>query len=444
MVDRSFGHDEKVIRPLPLKSEERRAAPTSIAKLPGGETVVLAGNTLLAYKRDGKPARSFGGGAVQVSAPISGSLQLVDIAGDERGRVVVGGTASFPLDRSQWGVGEDRSIFLARYTRDGSLDPTFGEGGVLLTDPGAVSPPVDNYPGQPTDSPPLSQLSGLAIDSTGRIVLSGLRVSRVSACRGTPFVWHWDAFAARLREDGGLDSSFGQGGTVALSEDLGAAPPALTRSGGVYLWASDDNGCFTLYSHLARFGSNGQPVSSFGEGGTLHLESGTRENALAVDPRGRIVVLNSFGELLVKPEPGAPGGDFASVLRLLPNGKPDRSFGKGGEATLAAPFPDSVVAAPALAVDRLSRIVLVGSSQSVKGEAGGPRSFFVERLTARGAADRNFGTRGHMQIRFGQHSEAQASSVALVPRGRILVTGTFTRPSPSDGEGRALVRLTAH
>lgn len=436
-LDRSFGHGGKVIRPLHLEGEGRRTTPTAIAKLEDGETVVVAGDTLFAFKRDGRPLRSFGGGAVQVTAPSPNSLTLDDVAVDGKGRILVGGTASSALDPSQWGVGSDGSTFLARYNPDGSLDPTFGEGGVVLSDFGASPPHIETYPprppGLPTQSPPQSRLVGLAVDSAGQIVLSGLRLDHVSSCRGSVNIWYWDAFAARLREDGEVDPSFGGDGVVAFSGGSGVTPPLLTRSGGVYLWApaEEGGGCLSGFG-LTRFGSNGQRVNTFGEGGSLALGSG-RAGELTVDRKGRIVVLDSWGARQL----GAP---FATVYRVLPSGRLDAGFGEGGEIMLTAPFPSSVVSS--IVVDHLGRMVLAGTSRAGLGESG-PGSIFVERLTPGGSVDPQFGRNGYTKVRFGRHSESQAGSLALVSAGGILVGGTFTRPATPDGEGLALARLTS-
>ncbi len=102
------------------------------------------------------------------------------------GRILLGGTSH--------GNGGARSMAVARYNSDGTLDPTFSEDGKVLVDFG--------HP---------SECEALAVQSDGKIVVAG------NADRGN----EKKAFAvARLNPDGTLDTTLSSDGkvTVALSE----------------------------------------------------------------------------------------------------------------------------------------------------------------------------------------------------------------------------------
>ena len=79
---------------------------------------------------------------------------------------------------------------VARYLQDGSLDPSFGKEGIVITSFG-----VDVWP------------HSAAIDRNGRIVIGGVRWPGSDV--GT--------YLARYNKDGSLDSSFGTEGKVVTS-----------------------------------------------------------------------------------------------------------------------------------------------------------------------------------------------------------------------------------
>src|SRR5262245_10470089 len=85
----------------------------------------------LAVARPGDPDPSFGDGG-QIVTPFEG---LPDLAADALNRIVVVGSTfeSNPQDPSDV---RSRS-FVARYDADGTLDPTFGDGGITQVVPDA-------------------------------------------------------------------------------------------------------------------------------------------------------------------------------------------------------------------------------------------------------------------------------------------------------------------
>jgi uncharacterized delta-60 repeat protein len=330
----------------------------------------------------------------------------------------------------------NEDIFLARYTSSGSLDPSFGEGGILRTDLGATPPPPwDPIPGvtHVESWPPLSQLGGLAVDPAGQIVLSASRATEmVRGCK-TWFYMRRDAYVSRLLDDGSLDPSFGEGGVVVASPSYEEQAPAISGTGAVYLFDWLDEGCYSFSSRLTGFSADGQRDEGFGEGGILTLPSrGYSIRAIAVDRRGRILLL----------DPGydeAHERSQARVRRLLSDGQFDPSFGRGGQA--GVPAPAGFIFTPrALAAERSGGVVVVGTASSISAEVDS-RRFMIGRLTPDGHLDRGFGRRGAALTRFGEQSKATATSLALV-RGGILAAGTLSRPSLPGSEGLALARYT--
>ena len=118
------------------------------------------------------------------------------VAIDSHGRIVVAGTVA--------GLGGGGGFALARYRRSGSLDPSFGSGGKVVTDFGRYD-----------------AADAVAIDSQGRIVVAG------SVRLPDPPRDNFAFALARYTPDGSLDPSFSGDGK--LTTDFGGLPTTPTR-----------------------------------------------------------------------------------------------------------------------------------------------------------------------------------------------------------------------
>src|SRR5439155_996244 len=193
------------------------------------------------------------------------------------GRIVVAGSSSAGAFGSDFA--------LARYNSNGSLDPSFGTGGRVLTDFGGDD-----------------EARALALQDDGKIVVAG-------GFGGPCFA------LARYNPGGTLDTSFGTGGRVLtdFGGDDEAAALALQADGKIVVAGFSDAGGFALAA-LARYNPNGTLDASFGSGGQVLTNFGGAQ-ALALQADGRIVVA---------------GGIF--LARYNQNGNLDPSFGSGGRA----------------------------------------------------------------------------------------------------------------
>jgi uncharacterized delta-60 repeat protein len=176
---------------------------------------------------------------------------------------------------------------------------------------------------------------------------------------------------------------------------------------------------------LRRLDQSGQIDQSFGAEGVVTFPSPLAGKfafgAATVDPEGRIVVVGistptQSEDRSVPLGPGAivplkaPPRTLVRVLRYLPNGALDSSFGKGGvvETDLGLPTPEvegtKLASGPVLAVDGVvvdpgGRIVITGSAASGVAtecyrydmEAHVTTTAFVARLTGSGDLDVGFG-----------------------------------------------------
>ncbi|QDV38114.1 hypothetical protein [Tautonia plasticadhaerens] len=239
---------------------------------------------------------------------------------------------------------------------------------------------------------------------------------------------------ARLPLDGSLDPGFGRvdlpgratvevaglaevAGVAALGDD------GLVVAGTVGRLGNDDFA-------VVRLDADGRPDPSFGSGGvaTIGFDLGGGDD---VDDRARAVLVRPDGQILVVGQVERPGGqlDFA-VVRLDADGRPDPSFGPGGDGRVVVGFDLGPVlaerddVATALAVDADGSIVVVGQVDDV----GDENDFGILRLDADGRPDPGFGDDGRAVVGFDLGPGAptrddNASAVAIRADGSVLVAG---------------------
>lgn len=253
---------------------------------------------------------------------------------------------------------------------------------------------------------------------------------------------------------GQRDRSFGRDGIA-----LAASPPP--QSNGIdtgFKAAVGPRGkLFVLIDNrVLAFTPDGRPDKPFGKHGRIAIAAPPgREvltNSVAIDSRGRVVVagLSRATPYAPMPGPGLPSVPVAStaiVLRYLPDGSPDPSFGSGGvvETTLGLPKPIAhavdgstfeyeapAVSAEGLSIDADDRPVIAGSAVKSVSFCMGTmqaRLAFVARLTTAGVQDAGFGADG---IALPQGAE---SVRLLTPPLSGRVAGLTTAFHPCVGHG---------
>lgn len=290
-----------------------------------------------------------------------GGLAIVDLGASDD---AIHGLVAAP-DGTAYLVGEARkddqslrTFAIARLTSEGRLDPSWGTDGRVHTGFG-------------------DHLSGGAhagtIDADGNLVVAGFSANPEA---------HHETFAvARLLPDGRLDPAFGRKGRVltAVWPETGAGPADIART-------------------------------------------------VAIDTDGRIVVAGETGSFF---------HDLA-VVRYLPDGSLDRGFGRKGIVTLDLGGDDR---ANALAIAADGSILVVGS-----GWTDGPdEDMIAVRLTADGTLDASFGEGGIAQVEFRGGAD-RAFGVTIRDDGTIVMGGTGQLSggcvNPCERYGLALARLT--
>lgn len=219
--------------------------------------IVVAGSTddigqpkdfaLARYTASGALDSTFGNGG-KVRTPIGTDQDVIhSLVLDASDRIVVGGYSGVATD-ADYG-----DFAVARYTSTGTLDSTFGIGGITVT----------------KFTLGMDQINSLAIDSLGRIVAAG------------SFGFSAGSALARYNSNGFLDASFGSAGKVMTVIGPGSA------FGGV---AIDSAGRIISGGPLARYNPDGSLDTSFGQAG-VDPGSGTM-NGLALDEFGRVVAVS--------------------------------------------------------------------------------------------------------------------------------------------------------
>jgi uncharacterized delta-60 repeat protein len=342
-------------------------------------------------------------------------------------------------------INGNQDFALWRFSSDGSVDTTFGNGGLVTTDFG---------PGTGSD---MAQALAIAIDpTTGDIVLAG---SAFNSAAG-----NLDFAVAVYKPDGTPDSNFGsKGGSVGpagtITTDFGSGGDAQINALAFdpsadqivvagYAW----NGMtYNIDFALARYNLDGSLDGNFGSGGsfgpagtiTTDFGSGAQANALVVDAAGNYVVGGSAYN-------SATGTNDFAMARFNSAGNLDPSFGASGGSfgpagTVTTDFGASDSQISALAVTSSGQYVVAGSAYNATTQYN---DFALARYNADGSLDTSFGASpgsfgpaGTVTTDFGS-GYAQVNALAVDTAGRYVAGGNAFN-STTGSNDFALARYNA-
>jgi uncharacterized delta-60 repeat protein len=314
----------------------------------------------LAAAQAGQLDSSFGNNGIFASNFGSSSLVFgTSIALQSDGKIVVGGEAGNP------GI-------VVRLNGNGTVDTGFGTSGVVSI----RFRDVQNI------------TVGVAIQASQRIVVVGT---------GLP----GGGQLIRLNTDGSVDTSFGNGGSVAL----GVTPQTLALQPDDKVVVAGRGGG-SLIATMTRYTADGQVDSTFGSGGTAPLVAGAA--AIAFQADGKILAASGSS--------GFSAATSGSIVRYNTDGSLDTIFGINGQVSdLAGPA--------AVALQSNGQIVTAGSVTSSVSLSASVTGFGLTEFFPTGFPTFLFGTHGGAITPFPNFGSAAASSMVIQSNGFIVAAG---------------------
>lgn len=334
---------------------------------------------------DGSYDPAFGTGGWVITDFAGDNAQANAVAIQPDGKIVAAG-----FTRS----GTDADFALARYLPDGSLDPTFGTSGRVVTKFDVLADIIRD----------------IAIQSNGKIVVCGS--SAASLVFNTPSYFA----VARYLPDGSLDQTFngtGQAITdIGTDEESDIARAVTFLSTGQIVVAGYSSVALASRITVVRYRPNGLLDATFGDLGVAQTEVFTNSGNFCTD----ITALPDNALLL---SGMAENVDFKDIflVKMLPTGALDPAFGQNGKVVRSLSPKDDNAYGMALRPD--GRILLAGDTRK-------DGDFYTDatllQFKADGSKDPAFGNDGARVEDVGT-SEDVGSALLVLPDGKVLVGG---------------------
>lgn len=315
------------------------------------------------------------------------------------GKMIVAGSAKNPTTLLN-------DAYLIRYNANGSLDSSFGTGGIVITLGNQVA--EGNVWLYPYD---------IVLQPNGKIVVAGL-ADYISV--------YGDGYVARYNANGSLDATFltnvpnhTVNGSVVVNfannyNVLNAV--ALQSDGKIVVagWTNEASPDLTV----ARLNTNGALDTSFDGDGKLTTDFGNNTGDFAYD-----VDIQPDGKIVAVGRTNINQTDMAAA-RYNPNGSLDTTFG-GGDGKINIDFGTFGDTCTAVAFQPDGKIILGGVSEPERFLNG----YTVVKLTPSGAFDTSFGGGTGRAITtlgegVGTGLGMVVNDMVLQPNGRVLLAGT--------------------
>ena len=407
--------------------------------------LALMATFVFAQAQPGVLDASFGTGGIVTTSVLTGYNNAEAIAVQPDGKIIVAGNV---------GPSSSYNVGVVRYNEDGSLDPTFGLGGMAVIEASIF----------------LDFAMDIALQPDGKILLAG-RI--FSGSTGS------SSLLIRLLPNGELDNSFGTGGIVNPQfggTDNNAESVALQQDGKILIGGHHGD-----RFAVTRFNTDGSIDNTFGNAGMAKANVGISlcyVNDIAVQRDGKIIAAGmgfndfssygfavarfntdgsldiDFADLGTKLFNIGEGNDFflsvelqsndkivlgghtwvenlpllqydLAVVRLNVDGSIDETFGDNGSTTTNIVFGGNYGTSMVLQPD--DKIIQNGNISIPSAE-----NVAIVRYTADGALDNTFGTNGITTVDVNGFSD-YSEGIAMQPDGKIVTAGyTFTIDDKSE------------
>jgi len=293
------------------------------------------------------------------------------------------------------------SLFnVARYNPDGSGDTTFGTGGGAHVWCGAT--PVD---------------MDVAVQPDGKIIAAGYATYCVQIICGLN-----NLCIARFNTNGVIDSTFGTYGLVksenvfnpstimgALAMRCFLLPSGKIIISGYCYLSVPAYGQYQVF--VARLNSNGTKDLTFGSSG-VHLfpQNTLNYGDMAVDASGNIFLTGWDASHVIS---ACPDG---YLIKLLPNGSPDNSFGIAGKVSFN--FSPTVIVPERIQIRQDNKLLISGY---LSNSTFLPRTGFISLFNSDGTASSEFTTQLRTFIIPGFNTDI--TGIKFLPDNHIIYTG---------------------
>jgi len=350
------------------------------------------------------------------------------------------------------GLGDNRSMVVAKYDREGKPLAGFGDAGRVLVD---VSP----YIGTPlSETVTTADTSGeeardIVLQSDGKIIVVGRAEdpNDLAPTTATPI----DIVVFRLDASGARDPSFGTGtaGTQGFTVlNPGAGPNDLAwgvdvdASNRIYVFghglATNPEGTVTPRTdqdrYVWRLNPDGTLDTSFASQGvfTFDLPNGT--TTLAQNDNSRRGYVLPDGKIIASGYSNVGGRNQIVLAKLLATGAPDTSFSTDGIVRLA-PFPIGFAECYGVAFQSDGSFITTGYGNVDSERAGGAELLDMVSFRVRpdGTPDPSWGVAGAVVYNPADAQDRGRAVIAL-PDDRVLYAGAVT-PSGTNKDAMLLL-----
>ena len=304
---------------------------------------------------------------------------------------------------------KNNDFAIARLNTDGSLDASFGTGGIVTVDLAGKNDIGEGIAVQPDGK---IVMVGFQYDSyitnchtvyyTCCYTFSGCHTCSYNTC---DYYYGYDYGIIRLNPDGSLDNTFGNAGKTIISHIgytiNGAGAQEILKAvaiqgDGKIVATGDENNQLILF----RFNTDGSLDNSFNNGYQLYNVPNANSNSLIIKSDGKILI-----------------NAYSYVYQINDNSSVDATFGSNG--ILAIPGSTTI---EDMKINSLGEILVAGYRTLPQS-----RMWVVQQYTASGTLDNSFGSAGETIIdfnnAFNNYQEELAYSLAIDLLNNIYVGG---------------------
>lgn len=420
-LDPSFGEGGRVVRESPTRTIIGR---TQVVQAPSGTLYALYRGSLMAFRPNGETDSSFGTGGIlsmQDRIPYEWGARL---AIDSQGRPIVAGSIEVKENGYANPVLAEKLLAVTRLLPDGSPDPSFNGGEVLVSDlglPEAEKP--ENAPDSIRGGVSL-HVDGLAVDSLDRILVTGNRVKSYAISKNG-LISLTEGVVGRLTSGGAVDRSYAGSGVARGFAPYGLAGSVMAADSSLYVR------CILGYRRsgitiggIARLTPEGFLARGFGGDGIREVPY-DGETGMAVDGRGRLTVASST----------TPDGVLETTLtKYRRDGSIATGFGRRGSLRLRFARSDGP---SQISTDPRGGLFLATTLTRPRPGSGIRQAFALAHVSRDGSVDRSF---GRIEIGFGANTKPELGSMTVDRRGRPLLAGDIDSPLLPGRIGLAMAR----